>query len=91
MDGGCDEIGNGRCRLLHRRDGCADPLREMGTQWSATDTMCALGYYVPASQERIDIQFLPQLEGYIWIFPRCGHFQSDLREGRAGASLRGAS
>jgi flavin-dependent dehydrogenase len=32
-----------------------------------------VGYYVPASQDRIDIQFLPKLEGYIWVFPRCGH------------------
>jgi flavin-dependent dehydrogenase len=35
--------------------------------------MRALGYYVQAQQEHIDIQFLPQLEGYIWVFPRCGH------------------
>jgi flavin-dependent dehydrogenase len=35
--------------------------------------MLALGYYVQAEQEHIDIQFLPQLEGYIWVFPRCGH------------------
>ena len=53
--------------------GARNPLREVGTEWSAKDTMSALGYYVPASQDRIDIQFLPQLEGYIWVFPRCGH------------------
>jgi len=53
--------------------GARNPLRDVGTQWSAVDTMSALGYYVPASQERIDIQFLPKLEGYIWVFPRCGH------------------
>ena len=50
--------------------GARNPLREVGTEWSAADTMSALGYYVPASQERIDIQFLPRLEGYIWVFPR---------------------
>ncbi len=53
--------------------GARNPLREVGTEWSAKDTMSALGYYVPASQDGIDIQFLPQLEGYIWVFPRCGH------------------
>ncbi len=53
--------------------GARNPLREVGTEWSAADTMSALGYYVPASQERIDIQFLPRLEGYIWVFPRLGH------------------
>jgi geranylgeranyl reductase family protein len=53
--------------------GARNPIRDVGTEWSAKDTMSALGYYVPASQERIDIQFLPKLEGYIWVFPRCGH------------------
>ncbi len=37
------------------------------------DTMYALGYWVPADQRHIDIQFLPNLEGYIWVFPRAGH------------------
>ena len=53
--------------------GARNPLREVGTEWSPQDTMSALGYYVPASRDEIDIQFLPQLEGYIWVFPRCGH------------------
>ncbi len=53
--------------------GARNSFREVGTQWTAADTMHALGYYVPAQQEHIDIQFLPQLEGYIWVFPRCGH------------------
>lgn len=53
--------------------GARNPLREVGTQWSAKDTMTALGYYVPSTQDHIDIQFLPRLEGYIWVFPRCGH------------------
>lgn len=53
--------------------GARNPLREMGTEWSREDTMSALGYYVPGSRDQIDIQFLPQLEGYIWVFPRSGH------------------
>jgi len=53
--------------------GARNPLRDVGTQLGAQDTMSALGYYVPGDQERIDIQFLPRLQGYIWIFPRCGH------------------
>ncbi|HSB13551.1 MAG TPA: FAD-dependent oxidoreductase [Bryobacteraceae bacterium] len=53
--------------------GARNPLRDVGTQLTAADTMLALGYYVQADQEHIDIQFLPQLEGYIWVFPRCGH------------------
>lgn len=53
--------------------GARNPLRDVGTRLTAADTMLALGYYVPADQEHIDIQFLPHLEGYIWVFPRCGH------------------
>jgi geranylgeranyl reductase family protein len=53
--------------------GARNPLREVGTEWNASNTATALGYYVPASQDRIDIQFLEKLEGYIWVFPRCGH------------------
>lgn len=53
--------------------GARNSLRNLGTEWTANDTMRALGYYVEAQQEHIDIQFLPRLEGYIWVFPRCGH------------------
>lgn len=53
--------------------GARNPLKNLGTEWTPTDTMFALGYFVPADQSHIDIQFLPHLEGYIWIFPRCGH------------------
>lgn len=53
--------------------GARNPLRHVGTEWRAGDTMIALGYYVPTQQTHIDIQFLSGLEGYIWVFPRCGH------------------
>jgi flavin-dependent dehydrogenase len=53
--------------------GARNPLRQVGTEWRASDTMTALGYFVPGARERIDIQFLPKLQGYIWVFPRCGH------------------
>ena len=53
--------------------GARNTLREVGTQYTAQDTMYALGYWVPSDQSHIDIQFLPNLEGYIWVFPRAGH------------------
>ncbi len=53
--------------------GARNPLRDMGTRYTPQDTMYALGYYVPDQQAHIDIQFLPNLEGYIWVFPRCNH------------------
>jgi geranylgeranyl reductase family protein len=53
--------------------GARNPLRDFGTEWTPADSMCALGYYVPGRQEHVDVQFLPQFQGYIWVFPRCGH------------------
>ena len=69
--------------------GARNPLRDYGTQLQAADTMSALGYYVPGTQARIDIQFLPNLEGYIWVFPRCGHLSVGIcGKGEAAGSLR---
>jgi len=53
--------------------GARNPLREAGTELTPDDAMSALGYFVPGTRERIDIQFLSKLEGYIWVFPRSGH------------------
>ncbi len=53
--------------------GARNPLRGVGTELTSSDAMSALGYYIPGDRNRIDIQFLPNLEGYIWVFPRCGH------------------
>ncbi|MCU1258013.1 MAG: geranylgeranyl reductase, partial [Bryobacterales bacterium] len=41
------------------------------------------------NQERIDIQFLPELKGYIWVFPRCGHLSVGIcGKGEPASSLR---
>jgi geranylgeranyl reductase family protein len=69
--------------------GARNPLRDVGTELQPCDTMSALGYYVPGDQERIDIQFLPGLEGYIWVFPRCGHLSVGIcGKGEPAAALR---
>ncbi len=69
--------------------GARNPLREVGTQLTAEDTMSALGYYVPGDQAAIDIQFLEKLEGYIWVFPRCGHLSVGIcGKGEPAQSLR---
>jgi geranylgeranyl reductase family protein len=69
--------------------GARNPLREVGTQLTPPDTMSALGYYVQGNQEKIDIQFLPDLEGYIWIFPRCGHLSVGIcGKGEPASALR---
>jgi geranylgeranyl reductase family protein len=69
--------------------GARNALRDVGTQLTPPDTMSALGYYVPGEQSRIDIQFLPGLEGYIWNFPRCGHMSVGIcGKGEPASSLR---
>jgi flavin-dependent dehydrogenase len=69
--------------------GARNTLRGVGTQLTPADAMSALGYYVPGDQARIDIQFLTDLEGYIWIFPRCGHLSVGIcGKGETASSLR---
>ena len=69
--------------------GARNPLRNVGTEWTADDTMYALGYYVPSEQSHINIQFLSNLEGYIWVFPRCGHLSVGIcGKGEPAHSLR---
>jgi flavin-dependent dehydrogenase len=53
--------------------GARNPLRQMGTALRAQDAYVALGYFVPGAQEHVEIQFLEDLEGYIWVFPRTDH------------------
>jgi geranylgeranyl reductase family protein len=69
--------------------GARNPLRDVGTQLAPLDAMSALGYYIPGDQARIDIQFLAGLEGYIWVFPRCGHLSVGIcGKGEPAALLR---
>ncbi len=66
--------------------GARNPLRDFGTALTPPDAMSALGYYIPGERDRIDIQFLPALEGYIWVFPRCGHLSVGICGKREPAS-----
>ena len=69
--------------------GARNSMRDFGTLYGRSDTMYALGYYVPSRQDHIDIQFLPNLEGYIWVFPRCGHLSVGIcGKGEPAQSLR---
>jgi geranylgeranyl reductase family protein len=69
--------------------GARNTLRDVGTTWSPADTMTALGYYIPATQDHIDLQFFPQFEGYIWIFPRNGHLSAGIAgKGKPAQELR---
>ena len=69
--------------------GARNPLRDFGTALKPADAMLALGYYAPGDRDRIDLQFLPGLEGYIWVFPRHGHMSVGIcGKGEPAASLK---
>jgi geranylgeranyl reductase family protein len=69
--------------------GARNPFRQVGTVFTPTDAACALGYFIPGEQDHIDIQFLPNIAGYIWIFPRCGHLSAGIcGKGESSLHLR---
>ncbi|MBV8819137.1 MAG: NAD(P)/FAD-dependent oxidoreductase [Acidobacteriaceae bacterium] len=69
--------------------GARNTLRDLGTELGAGDTMTAMGYFIPGQRERIDIQFFKGFEGYIWVFPRCGHLSVGIcGKGEPASSLR---
>ncbi len=70
--------------------GARNSLKEVGTQYSAADTMVALGYFIPCEQDHVDIQFFSRFEGYIWIFPRNGHLSAGIcGKGETALAMRG--
>lgn len=69
--------------------GARNAIRQVGTEWTAGDTMSALGYYIPVTQEHVDLQFFPHFEGYIWVFPRNGHLSAGIAgKGKPAQELR---
>ncbi|HZQ19925.1 MAG TPA: NAD(P)/FAD-dependent oxidoreductase [Terriglobales bacterium] len=36
--------------------------------------MIAVGYYIPGTHHKVQVKFLNNLPGYLWIFPRANHF-----------------
>ena len=64
-------------------------LRDVGTQWTPSDTLTALGYFIPADQDHVDLHFFPGFEGYIWIFPRQGHLSAGIAgKGKPATEMR---
>jgi flavin-dependent dehydrogenase len=53
--------------------------------------MVAAGYYIPGNNHTVQIKFLKDLHGYIWIFPRADHFSAGIcgrMQGKSTAELR---
>jgi len=72
--------------------GARSQLRSQFTSaLSSADLMITAGYYIPETSENIQIQFLPKIEGYIWVFPRSDHSSVGIcgqMETISGAELR---
>lgn len=53
--------------------------------------MVAAGYYIPGNHHTVQIKFLKDLHGYIWIFPRADHFSAGIcgrMQGKSTSELR---
>ncbi len=79
------------CDYLVLATGARNPLRHFGTEWDSSNTMLAIGYYLPVSSCQIDIQFFSWLQGYLWLFPRGDHISAGIcGKGVAQAQMRSA-
>ena len=73
--------------------GARNPFRaKFSRKFSPQELVITVGYFIPGSSNRIQIRFIPGLEGYIWTFPRRDHFSAGiagrLSDGRATPELR---
>ena len=59
--------------------------------WLPGDLMTAIGYYIPGSGRVASVRFLPNFEGYFWVFPRADHYSAGIcgkLESQTTADLR---
>jgi flavin-dependent dehydrogenase len=52
--------------------------KEFSQPFSPADLMVTAGYYIPGHSHVMQIQFLHDVHGYIWIFPRADHFSAGI-------------
>lgn len=45
---------------------------------SPEDLMVTAGYFIPGDSSVVQIQFLKNISGYIWVFPRPGHLSAGI-------------
>ena len=59
--------------------GARNSFRKQFSQpFAPEDLMVTAGYYIPGHSQVMQIQFLHDLHGYIWIFPRADHFSAGI-------------
>jgi len=55
------------------------------------DLGCAVGYYLPGTQDDLEVHFLKDLQGYFWVFPRTDHLSVGLcgkQDGKPASRLK---
>jgi flavin-dependent dehydrogenase len=59
--------------------GARNSFRKQFSQpFAPEDLMATAGYYIPGHSHIMQIQFLHDVHGYIWIFPRADHFSAGI-------------
>lgn len=71
--------GEHRASYLVLAAGARIPFRaRVCSPFSASDLMATAGYFIPMRSSLMQIQFLSDLSGYIWIFPRPNHVSAGI-------------
>ena len=72
--------------------GARNPFRaQFAEPWRPGDLMTAIGYYIAGSSRVATVRFLPNFEGYFWLFPRADHYSAGIcgkLESQTTADLR---
>lgn len=67
--------GNADADFIVMATGARNSFREQFSRpFGPENFMVAVGYYVPGTHRTVQIKFLKELHGYIWVFPRSDHF-----------------
>ena len=70
-------------------NGARNSFHEFGTRLGADDVMLTQAYLIPGEQDHVEIAFPTGFEGYLWVFPRCGHLSVGIcGKGESSAELR---
>ena len=72
---------HGECRasFLVLAAGARNPFRsQFASPISADDLMVTAGYFIPVQTSLMQIQFLSDVSGYIWVFPRSDHVSAGI-------------
>jgi len=71
--------GEYRASFLVLAAGARNPFRaQFAAPMSPDDLMVTAGYFIPVRNSLMQIQFLKDLSGYIWVFPRLDHVSAGI-------------